>query len=470
MRTLPQKQRHASSFRDPSGFVFRDSEGILLRQVNACYADDYRRLMDSGLYADLVDTGSLIEHEEVDLERAESVDARYVIRPRELHFLSWAYEWSFSALKDAALLTLDIQRRAIAAGMWLKDASHFNIQFDGAQPVLIDTLSFERFEPGSPWPAYGQFCRHFLAPLALMAKTDVQLSRLLRLYLDGIPLDLASKLLPARTKWSLGLFTHIHLHAKFVRQYSDTSAPRSKQVARGKVSQRALLAIIDSLQRTIESLKWQPAGTEWADYYDEHSYSSTGFQAKQQLVDRFIRQVSPQSVWDLGANVGVFSRLAAAHGARTYAFDIDPACVERCYLQARDDAAGILFALWLDLSNPTPSVGWANRERASLLERGPADLIMALALIHHLAISNNVPLTNVAAMLAGLTTHLIIEFVPKGDPQVQRLLQSRQDIYSGYHRAGFEAAFSAHFEIVESVPVGDDGRIVYLMRQSPAKP
>ncbi len=161
--------------------MFRDNRGVLLRQVNSCYADDYRQLMDSGLYADLVSTGSLIEHEEVDLDPPESGDAECIIRPRELPFLSWAYEWSFSALKDAALLTLAIQRRAIAAGMWLKDASHFNIQFDGARPVLIDSLSFERYEPGAPWPAYGQFCRHFLAPLALMAKTDVQLSRLLRI-------------------------------------------------------------------------------------------------------------------------------------------------------------------------------------------------------------------------------------------------------------------------------------------------
>ncbi len=461
---MPICQRHSSSFRDPSGFLFRADDGVLYRQVNTCYQADYRQLMDSGLYADLAGGGKLVEHEEVSPCKAVAPDAAFVIRPRELPFLSWAYEWCFSALKDAALLTLNIQRRALAAGMWLKDASHFNIQFDGTAPVLIDTLSFERYTPGMPWPAYGQFCRHFLAPLALMAKTDVALSRLLMLFIDGLPLDVVCKLLPWRTRFSPGLLMHLHLHARLTRKYSDTSSSRRQPQVKGKVSEQGMMALLGSIENTVRRLKWQPEGTEWADYYEEHSYSSAAFDHKQQVVDRFLELARPQTVWDLGANVGVFSRLAVSKGARTYAFDIDPACVERCYLKARRENERRLLPLFLDLSNPTPAIGWANSERSALLERAPADLVMALALIHHLAISNNVPLRAVAEMFAGIADQLIIEFVPKPDPQVQRLLQSRPDIFPEYNKEGFEAAFADHFEFAESVPVGDDGRILYLMK------
>lgn len=461
---LTESQRHASSFRDPSGFVFRGENDVLYRQVNQSYESDYRMLMDSGLYAELVDSGLLIEHEEVSLSHAVTSDAVYVLQPRELPFMSWAYEWSFSALRDAALLTLDIQRRAVKKGMWLKDASNFNVQFDGSMPVMIDSLSFERYTEGSPWPAYGQFCRHFLAPLALMAKTDIGLLALLLKHLDGIPLDLCSKLLPRRTKISPGLLMHIHLHSRFVQKYSSTSSdgPESKQV-KGKVSRTGLLALIDSLEATIQKLRWKPAGTEWAEYYDEHSYSEAGFEEKKQLVAGYIERVTPGVVWDLGANVGVFSRLALEQGSRVFAFDIDPACVDRFYRQGNQERQTRLTPLLLDLSNPTPAIGWANRERESLLERSSADLVMALALVHHIAISNNVPLISIASLFSRISKHLIIEFVPKGDPQVRRLLQSRKDIYAEYTQEGFESAFSTCFDILESASVGDDGRQLYLM-------
>ncbi len=463
-------QRHASSFRDPSGFVYRGDDGVLYRQVNASYEAHYRRLMDSGLYADLVGSGQLIEHEEVSLSRAVSSDAVAVLRPRELPFLSWAYEWSFSALQDAALLTLQIQRRALESGMCLKDASHFNVQFDGSSAVLIDSLSFESYEEGKPWQAYGQFCRHFLAPLALMSYRDVALSRLLVLYLDGIPLDLASKLLPWRSRFSPGLMMHLHLHARFVRKYSDTSSGKPSKNGPGKLSKRGLLALLDSLENVVRHLKWEPSGTEWADYYDQHSYSSAAFDHKKQVVARFLESSHPEHVWDLGANVGLFSELAVSAGARTYAFDIDPACVEQCYRRSREEKQRRLVPLFLDLTNPTPAIGWANHERAALLERGRPDVIMALALIHHLAISNNIPLLSVATLFARIARRLIIEWVPKPDPQVQRLLQSRVDIYSDYHRAGFEAAFSEPFELLEAVPVGSDGRVLYLMQRRQSDP
>ena len=225
--TTNKTPAHNASFRDPSGFLFT-RDGVLYRQVNQVYAEDYRKLMDSGLYAKLVKAGLLIPHTEVDIEPANKKLAFKVLCPEYVPFISYPYEWSFGQLKDAALATLSIQKRALKAGMVLKDASAYNIQFQRGKPTLIDTLSFEIYQEGEPWVAYRQFCQHFLAPLALMAYQDVRLSQLLRVYIDGIPLDLASELLPARTRWNLGLATHIHLHARAQKRYAEVAVSEAR--------------------------------------------------------------------------------------------------------------------------------------------------------------------------------------------------------------------------------------------------
>ncbi|MGE5373519.1 MAG: SAM-dependent methyltransferase, partial [Bacteroidota bacterium] len=209
----------SASFRDPSGFLFI-REGVLYRQVNQKYAQEYARLMESGLYEKLVKARLLVPHVEVEGVQPESGECFRVIQPERVPFISYPYEWSFGQLKDAALASLSIQKRALKLGMSLKDASAYNIQFVHGKATLIDTLSFELYKEGQPWVAYRQFCQHFLAPLSLMALKDVRLSQLLRVYIDGIPLDLASELLPWRTQLNFGLMTHIHLHAGAQRKYA----------------------------------------------------------------------------------------------------------------------------------------------------------------------------------------------------------------------------------------------------------
>lgn len=455
--------RDPSSFRDPSGFVFRDEHGVLYRQVNACYAEDFRAAADSGLLEELIEAGLLIEHDEVSLDHALDGEAAHVLRPREVPWISYPYEWPFSALKQAALVTLEIQLRALRRGLTLKDASAYNIQFIGPRPVFIDTLSFERYRPGEPWKAYGQFCRHFLAPLALMAYRDIRLGRLLSIYLDGIPLDLASKLLPRRTRLRLGLLVHLHLQAHLVDKYSDTSKQAEHRGKLRPVSPQGLTALIENLRNTVKRLTWNAAGTEWVDYYSDTSYSQEGFDEKIAVVTDYLQRTQPATVWDLGANTGVFSRLASRGGALTCAIDVDPACTERHYLHCCREGETRILPLCIDLSNPSSGLGWAHEKRRSLAERGPADLVLALALIHHLAISQNIPLEGIARFFRRLGQNLVVEFVPKSDPQSQRLLRGREDIFGGYHQAGFEAAFSKWFRVVEARPVGTDGRVLYLM-------
>lgn len=445
------------SFRDPSGFLFRRNN-LLYRQVNNSYRADYERLMESGLYKSLAASNMVIPHEEAD-EPGTSTDVFKVIAPEVIPFISYAYEWCFSQLQDAALATLAIEKQALEHGMSLKDASAYNIQFRGCRPVLIDTLSFEEYREGEPWVAYRQFCQHFLAPLALMSHTDVRLGQLLRVNIDGIPLDLASHLLPGKTKLSLGLATHIHLHAQAQRKYAD----KPVKPAGRRMSRMAFRGLIDNLESTTRTLSWKPAGTEWADYYDATNYTDASLDHKRQVVDDYLARLNPKTVWDLGANTGLFSRIAADRGIPTVAFDIDPAAVELNYLDCRKREEENLLPLLSDLTNPSPAIGWQNRERQSLIERGPCDTALTLALIHHLAIGNNLPFTMIVGFLAGICRALVIEFVPKSDSQVKRLLATREDIFPGYTREGFEQAFSARFAITVSSPVKGSERTVYLM-------
>ncbi|HSL30408.1 MAG TPA: class I SAM-dependent methyltransferase [Anaerolineales bacterium] len=459
MTTLSQDNgKLSASFRDPSGFLFH-REGTLYRQVNPIYEQEYTRLMESGLYEKLVRAGLLISHVEVEGVAPASDGVHKILQPERVPFISYPYEWSFGQLKDAALVTLSIQRRALKAGMSLKDASAYNIQLLRGKATLIDTLSFEIYKEGQPWVAYRQFCQHFLAPLALMALKDVRLNQLLRVYIDGVPLDLASSLLPGKTRLNFGLLTHIHLHASAQKRYAGAEIKSQ----RGVMSKQAMTGLIDSLESTIRKLEWKPGGTEWGNYYDITNYSDAAFEHKRQLVEEWTARVKPDLVWDLGANTGVFSRVAAGSNAYVVSSDIDPAAVEQNYRQVRAEKTENLLPLLLDLTNPSPALGWANRERDAFQARGPADMLLALALIHHLAISNNVPLPRVAEYLRHLGKWLVIEFVPKSDSQVQKLLISRADIFPDYTREGFEAAFSQCFVTRECVPLRESERVLYLM-------
>ncbi len=456
-------ERHAEvagSFRDPSGFVF-SRDGEIYRQVNQLYREDYDQLVNSGLYEELVQGGLLIPHTEVDLQYAVTEDAYKIVKPDRLSFISYPYEWCFSQIKHAALLTLKIQIKAFDFGMSLKDCSAYNVQFRDGKPVFVDTLSFERYREGQPWVAYRQFCQHFLAPLALMSYVDVRLHQLMRVYLDGIPLDLASRLLPARTRASWGLLSHVHLHAKAQKRFADGPISADGRT----VGRMAFLGLVDSLRSVVEKLEWQPGGTEWHDYYDISNYSDAALEHKKQLVAEMLDEITPApvSVWDLGANMGLFSRIASDKGIPTVSFDIDPSAVEKNYLESVKRGETCTLPLVLDLTNPSPGIGWENRERMSFLERGPADVVFALALIHHLAISNNLPFRKVAHFFSQVCRSLIIEFVPKSDSQVQKLLSSREDIFGEYDQPSFEREFAKFFTILRSEPIADTDRVLYLM-------
>ncbi len=453
-------ERLGGSFRDPAGFVY-ERDGVLLRHVAAAGATDYDALMASGLYRALADRGWLIAHEEV---TAGEPGAHRTLLPSRVPYVSYPYEWCFGQLKDAALLTLDIQLASLEHDLWLKDASAYNVQFVGTRPVFIDTLSFTAYRPDSPWPAYRQFCQHFLAPLALMSHREPRLRALLIRFLDGIPLDLASSLLPRRTMARFGLLAHLHLHARSQRRNQD-SARDTTPVQVPRLPRARLVALMHSLRAAVASCRLPERRTEWSHYYADTNYSSDAMAAKEALVSGCVAAAgAPASLLhDVGANTGHFSRLLASGGRYVVSHDVDEQAVELNYRETRGARRDDVLPLVLDFSNPSPPVGWALAERSSALDRMKGGTVVALALVHHLAIGNNVPLPRLASLFGSIARQLVIEFVPREDSQVARLLATRDDIFPDYHLDAFETAFSTHFRIAERHRVPGTARTLFRM-------
>lgn len=447
-----------ASFRDPSGSVFVQ-EGVVYRSVAAAYSQHYDLLISSGLYDRLQLEKILISHS----EESTKLPLHRLLRPTVVPFISYPYEWSFSQLKDAALVTLRIQKVSLEHEMTLKDASAYNIQFYKGKPLLIDTLSFEKYIPGQPWIAYKQYCQHFLAPLALMSLVDLRVGPdLLKAHIDGVPLDLASRLLPNRSRLKVGLGVHLHLHARMQRQLADKNKAIQSQ-AQSMTKQR-FKAFLANLEATTRSLCLPAVTTEWGGYYEATNYSNPATVHKLELVAKYIQEAKPSLVWDLGANRGEYSRLAKNTGAMVLSCDVDPIAVERNYLEVREKAEEYILPLLIDLTSPSPAVGWANQERLSFLLRSKPQLVMALALVHHLAIGTNIPLTHIAQFLASSAPKLIIEFIPKEDSNVQRLLSTRKDIYPDYTYEGFERAFTKYYTVLAKNKINQSERTLYYMQ------
>lgn len=492
-----KEQPHPSSFRDPSGNVFTKN-GTVYRRINQSYEAHYRRLLESGLYQTLVEQELLVAHDEISAQSEAETQVRKrkptqpnilsdsglhvldhalmqdatnpatlfkVIRPNAVDFISYPYEWCFSELKDAALVTLQIQKLALQHDMTLKDASAFNIQFINGLPVLIDTLSFECWTEGTPWSAYRQFCQHFLAPLALMSYVDPRLNTLFKTNIDGVPLDLAGKLLPKTVWLKPSLVMHLLAHAKAKHEQQIAS---NKVKLQSRFSRASMLGLIESLEASVQALKSPNSDSMWSQYYANNNYSDEAMDAKEAIVTEYILATKPRSVWDLGANTGRFSQIAANFGAQTVSMDFDAICVERNYLNCKSKHQRLILPLVVDLTQPSPSLGWANEERSALEQRGKADVALALAIIHHLAIAKNVPLVHIARYLSQLSRYLIIEFVPKSDSQVAKLLAHRTDIFSQYSQDNFEEQFKTQFEILRQHTISGTKRVVYLMRSKNA--
>jgi hypothetical protein len=447
-----------SSYRDPSGYIFWQND-TLYRQVNLSFKEHFDYFIQSGCYDRLVKKELLVSHQTIAQNLTGDKDYYTTLQPENINFISWPYEWCFDMLKDGALLTLQLVKEALASEMILKDATPYNIQWNKGKLVFIDTLSFEKYEQ-TPWIAYRQFCECFLGPLLIMHYSKKQLPGLLLAWPDGIPLHIVSSLLPRRSRFSLYTYLHIHLHAKYSLK---------KQGKPGDVkgfTKQKLLDLISSLETLVNKLKLPPAESTWSDYYDEASQRKDYLDQKKKIISSWADEMKEiKTVADIGANEGEFSKLFAERNCQVIAADFDPWCINTLYEQIKTKSEKNILPLIVDLSHPSPAIGVNNRERDSFIDRVGTNLVLALALIHHLAIGKNIPFEMIAEMFQRMGKKLIIEFVPKEDEKVQLMLSGRKDIYTSYHEGAFVNAFERYFAVIDKKPIAGSGRILYLLQK-----
>jgi hypothetical protein len=450
-----------SSFRDQDGFVFYNNEKIC-RAINSQYYKTYQLIKEKGLYTTLFQKGLLIHHQEATewyVDRNHNIEV--VLEVDKIPFISYPYEWSFSQLKDAALHTLRLQNFLLDNNFSLKDASAYNVQFLHGKPIFIDTLSIEILEQDEPWKAYRQFCQHFLSPLLLMKYGDIKLQHLLKSFIDGIPLDTTIKLLPGWLRFRPSVYTHIYLQQKF---FSKFSAQENKAVVK-KISVKSKKVILENLYELIKGLSLHNTTTEWGDYYNNTNYEETSSLHKKEILAAIALQPPPQTVWDLGGNSGAYSRVFSEQNIHTVCFDVDPIAVEKNYKNITANKEKHLLPLLLDITNPSPGIGWSNKERRSIGERMRPDLILCLALIHHLFITYNCSFEMISTYLVENTKNAVVEFIPIEDSQVQKLIRNRKDSFEKYTISNFEKAFSKNWQIESKINIKSSHRLMYILKK-----
>ncbi len=446
-----------NSYRDPSGFVFSYKDEIY-RQVNKIYVQQYDRFVSAGLYDQLVSRKMLIPHAVINENLTGSPDWYITLKPEKIESLSYPYEWSFSMLKDAALLTLSIMKLSISYGMILKDATPYNIQWHKGQLTFIDTLSFENYDERKPWVAYRQFCETFLAPLLLMHYSKKPLQQLMLAWPEGIPVSVASSLLPLRSRFALYPYLHIHLNAK----YSESAHKQGdKKIS---FSKPRMLNLLNSLESLVLKLKLPASKSTWSDYYNEAASRDDYLFDKKTILKKWFGALSAEirTALDIGSNTGEFSFLLSERGVSVVAVDTDAVCIERLYRHVIETGEKNILPLVSDFANPAPGIGINNEERPSFISRVRPDLSLALAVIHHLAIGKNIPLNLIAEMFANQTCKkLIIEFVPLSDEKTKILLKAKEIMFDKYTEENFLLEFLKYFELEDKAAIANSGRVLY---------
>ncbi len=452
---------HEASFRDPSGYMFHDGD-TLRRVINPIYFPQYNKLKESGFFKTLIKQGMLIPHTETSV-----ADDKIIITPEHIPFITNPYEWSFQQFKHAALHTLKIQKYALSKGFILKDASAYNVTFHQGKPVFIDTLSFDFYEEGTPWRAYKQFITHFFGPLVLAKYHGTEIFKMLQTHIDGIPVKLIASMLPGKTKLSATIHTNIHLLAKMESKHSEDYKAETKVA---KLSKKAQSNILESLFNFIKKLELSET-SEWGNYYDKTNYETAAFEGKKKLIREWVTPLNPQRLIDVGGNDGTFARTVLDKVPDVLVTDIDSNAVDYNYTQLQKNNETNMLPFVCDVLQPAPGIGFNNSERNSLIERlknYKPDITMALALIHHITLSGNVPFEKSAEFFAKFSGTLIIEFPKREDSWVESLLVRKREFinhFDFYNEVAFEEGYSRFFTIEKKKTVPGTKRVLYLMKR-----
>ena len=448
------------SFRDPDGRIFYGEGRRVLRALSRDGATAWQDLADSDLLRRLTDQGRVVGTRIAGDVGAEALGCAVVLEHDRVPFVSYPFEWTFGMLRDAAVLHLEVVLEALSAGMTTKDGTAYNVQWRGTSPLFIDVCSFTR-SSGGPWQGYRQFCQTFLNPLLLQAYRAVDFHPWLRGRLEGMPTSQVRRLLAGRDLWRKGVLTHVVLHEVLQRRNADGAQAAGAALADAGFDLDVARAVVTRLLRLVEGLRWRPRSSTWSGYPQDRPYSAGDLHHKANFVREAARVSAPGLVWDLGCNDGAFARVAAAHAEYVVAMDADHATVERLYGSLRRDGVSNILPLVTDVTDPAPGIGWRGRERRTLQDRGSPDMVLCLALVHHLAITANIPLDEILSWLASLGGRVVVEFVERDDPMVQRLLANKAIEHADYSGTTFEALLARRFTVARRVQLPSGTRTLY---------
>lgn len=454
------------SFRDHSSRVYVGPDAVY-RGLDASAADELQAITDQSWFRAAVESGDIVGTRWLDAPPVEGVQpwARWLEHPR-LPVITYPYEWTFSMLRDAALLQLQLLTSALEADSVSKDATPYNVQFRGSRPLFIDVGSFERYGGGEPWYGYRQFCQLFLFPLLVQAYKDLPFQPLLRGELEGVSPGQARKLLQGWKYGWKGLITHVWIHARLEARLASSDTDVKQTVRSAGFNKKLIEANVTKLTSLIEGLEWKQAESEWSSYSERAHYTDSDLGLKESFVRRVAEETKPVQAWDVGANDGHFSRIVAEHAEHVVALDADHLVVDLLYRRLREEGNEKILPLLVNFADPSPSLGWRARERTPLWDRSKPDLVVYLAVIHHLAISHHVPVHEVLDFAHDVSPRCVIEFPDRSDPMVQRLLRGkRQGLHADYSLEEFERLAGERFDIVRQEPLPSGTRVLFDLRR-----
>jgi SAM-dependent methyltransferase len=452
------------SFRDRTARVFY-SNGSVCRGLSALAWEEWQSVAATSFFGHAMQSGRIVPTDVVEPETAHAAvlpqEWVAVLRHQTIPFVTYPYEWCFGMLRHAALLQLELLEAALAEEITLKDATPFNIQWIGSSPIFIDVASFIRWRPGQPWVGYRQFCRTFLYPLFLQAYKGVAFQPWLRGKLDGISAQECRRLMSWRDMLRPGVVGHVVAQSHFERHYADTTRDLRRELHQAGFDKRLISMNLAGLKKLVAQLSWAPPASAWSEYTSCNSYDRADAEEKERFVETALAFRRHRILWDLGCNTGRFSRLAAKYTDYVVAIDSDHESVERLFDELREAAVRNVLPLVMDVSDPSPGLGWRGMERRPLIERGRPDAVLCLALIHHLAITANVPIADLIDWFAEIGAAVIIEFPTPDDAMVKRLLLNRNSPYTDYAVEYFEKALGARFHIRSRLTLSSGTRILY---------
>lgn len=438
--------------------------GEVVRAFTAVGAKDIEKVWKKPSIQNALASGELIESNLVSPSSVGLNDPWMTAMTHPIiPFISYPYEWTFSMLKDAAQLQLKLTRETLADGIGLKDATPYNVQFIGSRPQFIDAGSFEKRRKGDPWYGYRQFCEMYLYPLMMQGYLGVGFQQFLRGSVNGISPDTMRKLLPASIRRPRkGRLTHVVLHAAAQNRFADSDNNMKSDAAKAGMNAQVLDATLRKLQGIVKKISLGDKKSTWSEYSERGHYIESSLDEKQKFVRDAVASAPRRQVWDIGCNDGVFSRIAAAHSDYVVAMDADPLVVDRLYNTLKAEKNEQILPLYVDLTDSGGGVGWRGQERPGVFDRGRPDIVMALAVIHHMAITFHVPLASQLDMFRDLTPELIIEMPHADDPMVRKLLTNKRDgIHDDFTLEEFERLLNERFTVKSKMLLSSGTRTIF---------